>query len=109
MALDNFQRLRRQIEAINVQATELAGRFKELRQQMEEKHGVKNLKEAKKKLAKLEKEKNRLYDEYIKVKKEFESKWGEQLEQVETSRASVSDLQKIDEHYRRTNPPSRKG
>jgi len=80
MALDNFQRLRRQIEDIGKKATELQGRFAELRQQMEEKHGVKNLKEAKRKLAKLEKQKDTLYDEYIKAKKEFETKWGGQLE-----------------------------
>jgi predicted nuclease with TOPRIM domain len=104
LALDNFQTLKRQIEELLVRSTELRGRFKELRKQMEEKHGCPDLKAARKKLAKLEKEKNALYDKYVKVKKEFEDKWGEQLEQVEASREGVSVLPQRQSSHRRIIP-----
>lgn len=79
VALDNYQRLKRRVEELTAEAAEAKGAVKEVERRLKEEYGCDDLPSAKALLAKLQKKRDRLADEYHEAKRVFEEKWNERL------------------------------
>ncbi len=77
--LERFKSIKQRLETQKKKRDEYKGALKQTLKQLEEKHGCKNLSEAKKKLAELKKRKKKVKKELDKALKEFEEQWGELL------------------------------
>ena len=79
IALDNFQRMKRRVEEIDSLIAEEKGAIKLMEKQVADRFGCKDHEARINKLAKLERRRERLFDEYNEAKKVFEKKWGDRL------------------------------
>lgn len=82
IALDDFQALQRQVEKLKRDKDKALGALEQLKKQLLEEFDCKSLDKAKKLLDQLKRDELAAYDKYVKLKKEFEQKWKEQLDLV---------------------------
>ena len=82
MELERYQKMKKNVDALRVNANRAAGKVEQLMIQLQEKHDCSTIGEAQKKLKKLEKDKIRLKKDFDTKYKLFEAEWGEKLEEL---------------------------
>ena len=79
LALDDFEQLKRQVDALTRQRDQAEGALSQILLRLKQEFGVKNLKQAKVKLAKLKAERTAAEEEYFRKKAKFVRKWKRKL------------------------------
>jgi hypothetical protein len=80
LALDDYEKLKRQVESLEKEREQSVGVLNELLKDMQQKHGCKTLKELKKKLEVMKKKEQAAAKEYFSAKKKFVKTWKHVLE-----------------------------
>ena len=80
IALDDYEKLKRQVESLEKERERSVGVLNELLKDMKQKHGCKTLKELKRKLEVMKKKEQTAAEEYFLAKKKFTKKWKHVLE-----------------------------
>jgi len=82
MELEQYQKLKKQVETLRSEAERAAGRLDQLMKQLGDEFGCKTLDEATAKLRALEVERTKAEQVFDKKYKLFQAEWGEQLKEV---------------------------
>lgn len=83
LALDDYEKLKRQVESLEKERERSVGVLNELLKDMKQKHGCKTLKELKKKLEMIKAKEQAAMKEYFSAKKKFTKKWKTVLESTD--------------------------
>ena len=83
MELDQYQKMKKQMERLRSEAERAKGKEEQLLKQLQDQFGCRTIKEAKDKLVELECEKGKAEKAFDRKLKLFREEWGEKLKEVE--------------------------